>query len=155
MERKSESGRRQYKKKHHSPLRKEVFMPSAGPPGASVLWVACARTPNKACFSFQRRKKCYLRSVMIKIPMSTFSFAGTAVFDRLPRKMLTAWVNSPRVQGAPRLHYGSYITDCLERANLPLESWLPRAQLKSEWRASVNNITIAKPRIASNRKSSN
>ena len=69
-------------------------------------------------------------------------------FDRLPRKMLTAWVKSPRLQGAPRLHYGSYIVDSLKRANIPLDSWMSRAQLKPEWRVSVNNIVIVKPRAS-------
>ena len=61
-------------------------------------------------------------------------------WQRLPRKLLTAWVNRPRSHGAPGNTYAKSLHKNLSRAGISTRRWHILAQDKDEWRAAINNI---------------
>ena len=57
--------------------------------------------------------------------------------DRLPRKMLSCWVNNKRPRGSPRMTYGRGLRKALKKAGLPLQSWYEVAQDREQWREAI------------------
>ena len=58
-------------------------------------------------------------------------------FERLPRRMLSSWVNAPRPRGAPQMTYGRSITKALEKFNIDLRYWPELAMDRLAWRETV------------------
>jgi len=59
--------------------------------------------------------------------------------NRLPRKMLTCWVNEKRPRGAPEFTYGRGIYKSLKKVNLSKRDWYGKALDKCEWRRIINS----------------
>ena len=59
--------------------------------------------------------------------------------QRLPRRLLTAWVRTPRPPGGQAMTYGRRILDDLELLQLPLEfpEWAHLAQDVTAWRQAI------------------
>jgi hypothetical protein len=60
--------------------------------------------------------------------------------DRLPRRMLTAWVPVARPKGRPQLTYAHTIVRDLEKYNIGKEGWGEKAKDRVKWRALVKLI---------------
>jgi hypothetical protein len=60
---------------------------------------------------------------------------------RLPRKLLTSWVNHKRPVGAPQMTFGRTLNKALKSSNLPTDfaSWHGTAQNRVEWRSLIFN----------------
>jgi len=54
--------------------------------------------------------------------------------DRLPRKMLTSWVNEKRSRGSPEMTYGRSLMKALKRANIDKSIWFEMAKDRNEWK---------------------
>lgn len=60
--------------------------------------------------------------------------------ERLPRKMLSAWVAAPRPNGAPELTYGRAIGKALDRFNIGREWWPQLAADRAAWRETLREL---------------
>jgi hypothetical protein len=60
--------------------------------------------------------------------------------ERLPRKMLSAWVAAPRPNGAPELTYGRAIGKALDRFNIGREWWPELAADRAAWRETLREL---------------
>ena len=60
--------------------------------------------------------------------------------ERLPRKMLSAWVAAPRPNGAPELTYGRSIAKALDRFNIGHEWWPELAADRAAWRETLRKL---------------
>ena len=58
-------------------------------------------------------------------------------FERLPRRMLSSWVNAPRPRGAPQMTYGRSITKALEMFNIDVRTWPELAADRAAWRETL------------------
>ena len=58
--------------------------------------------------------------------------------DRLPRKMLSCWVNNKRPRGAPQMTYGRSLKKSLKKAKIPSTNWHELAQDRAKWRELIN-----------------
>ena len=58
---------------------------------------------------------------------------------RIPRQLLTSWVNQPRPHGRPQYTYGHALNKTLKRAGIPSEfkEWSKLAQERSNWRKAI------------------
>ena len=54
-------------------------------------------------------------------------------FDRLPRRLLTAWVDHPRPRGRPQFHYGHGLARDLKNTGLDVSSWHQVAANRAAW----------------------
>ena len=59
-------------------------------------------------------------------------------FNRLPRKMLTCWVASPRPRGCPQFTYGRGLQKALKRAELAKSEWTALASDREKWRGLIS-----------------
>jgi hypothetical protein len=86
-----------------------------------------------------------VRSLKYYVHRRTLRWLGHVArmpFDRLPRKMLTAWVHAPRFKGQKSLYYGSYVLKCLERAGIDAATWFDLAQDRNAWRKTLNEMKL-------------
>jgi hypothetical protein len=86
-----------------------------------------------------------VRSLKYYVHRRTLRWLGHVArmpFDRLPRKMLTAWVHAPRHRGQKTLYYGSFVLKCLERAGIDEASWFKLAQNRDTWRKTLNEMKL-------------
>ena len=61
-------------------------------------------------------------------------------WERLPRKMLSAWVPSAvRPKGAPRMTYGRSMKKSLTRLGIPFDSWPQLAADRQGWHATTTS----------------
>ena len=60
--------------------------------------------------------------------------------DRLPRKMLSCWVNNKRPRGAPQMTYGRSLKKSLKKAKIPSTNWHELAQDRAKWRDLINAV---------------
>jgi hypothetical protein len=70
--------------------------------------------------------------------------------ERLPRKMITSWVNHSRPKGRPVLNYGQCLEHTLKETNfnsflstgncIDLESWQTLAKDKCTWKKFLENV---------------
>jgi hypothetical protein len=65
---------------------------------------------------------------------------------RMPRMLLTGWVEAPRPVGAPQMTIGRTIKKALSSFKLPTEfpEWRKLAQERSTWRSSTHPDTAAR-----------
>jgi hypothetical protein len=56
--------------------------------------------------------------------------------DRLPRKLLTSYLDAPRKAGGQALTYGRTLRKALQRKEISVNAWMKRAQDRSEWRTT-------------------
>ena len=56
-------------------------------------------------------------------------------WERLPRRMLSAWVPRARPRGAPRLTYGRSVAKAMDVFNLDHARWPELAADRARWRA--------------------
>ena len=78
-----------------------------------------------------------LRTIESYINRRQLQWAGHVLrmpFERLPRKMLTCWVASPRPRGCPQFTYGRGLYKALRRANIEKNSWTALAMDRDKWR---------------------
>ena len=61
-------------------------------------------------------------------------------FDRLPRKMLSAWVTEKRPVGAPEFTYGRGLYKTLKKAEIDTENWFVEAQDREGWRDMIAKV---------------
>ena len=59
--------------------------------------------------------------------------------DRLPRKMLTCWVNERRPRGAPEFTYGRGIYKSLKKVGLAKCEWYGKALNRVEWKNVIDS----------------
>ena len=60
-------------------------------------------------------------------------------FERLPRRMLSAWVPSRRPAGAPKMTYGRTLRKQLNKCNIEPDSWHELAADRTAWRETLKN----------------
>ena len=58
-------------------------------------------------------------------------------FDRLPRRMLSAWVTSKRPPGAPTMTYGRTMHKALKKFDIEPEMWPALAADRGLWRETL------------------
>ena len=78
-----------------------------------------------------------LRTIESYINRRQLQWAGHVLrmpFERLPRKMLTCWVASPRPRGCPQFTYGGGLYKALRRADIDKNSWTALAMDRDKWR---------------------
>ena len=63
--------------------------------------------------------------------------------DRLPRRMLTAWVPTARLTGRPQLTYAHAIVKDLKKLGLDRVGWGAIAEDRAKWRGLVKQIRKA------------
>ena len=61
-------------------------------------------------------------------------------YCRLPRKMLSSWVQHKRPRGAPEFTYGRSLYKALKYANIDVETWWQLAQNRQEWRDTIGLV---------------
>ena len=59
---------------------------------------------------------------------------------RLPRKMLTCWINEKRPRGAPEFTYGRGIYKSLKKVNFAKYDWYDKALDRLDCRSIINNF---------------
>ena len=57
--------------------------------------------------------------------------------NRLPRKMLSCWIDHKRPRGAPQMTYGRSLRKVLKKAQIPVETWHELAQDRVRWRERI------------------
>ena len=65
--------------------------------------------------------------------------------DRLPFKMLTAWVRPTKYhsnRGLSSVNHGTYVLKYLEKLGIPEYLWYTKAQDRPTWRDIVMNIAF-------------
>ena len=60
--------------------------------------------------------------------------------ERLPRKMLTSWVNEKRPLGSPEMTYGRSLMKALKRAKLDKDTWYELAKDRLAWKDICDNL---------------
>jgi len=60
--------------------------------------------------------------------------------DRLPRKMISSWVNEKRPRGSPEMTYGRSLFKALKKANVEKDDWFVLANDRDEWGNVCNNV---------------
>ena len=60
-------------------------------------------------------------------------------WERLPRRMLSAWVPHARPRGAPRLTYGRSVAKAMDVFNLDHARWPELAADRARWRAMLQS----------------
>jgi hypothetical protein len=86
-----------------------------------------------------------VRSLKYYVHRRTLRWLGHVArmpFDRLPRKMLSAWVHAPRHRGQKTLYYGGFVLKCLERAGIDAATWFDLAQDRNAWRKTLNEMKL-------------
>ena len=58
-------------------------------------------------------------------------------YSRLPKKMLSCWINSRRPTGAPEMTFGRSLTRTIQQAGIT--RWSSRAQDRKGWRSIISN----------------
>ena len=61
-------------------------------------------------------------------------------YSRLPRRMLSSWVQHKRPRGAPQYTYGRGLVKALRKAGIDTATWWGIAQDRNVWRDTINNI---------------
>ena len=59
--------------------------------------------------------------------------------ERLPRRMMFAWVRKARMRGRPEMTYGATLAKHLRRFDIPVEAeeWVELAKDRVGWRARI------------------
>lgn len=84
-----------------------------------------------------------LKSIDCYVTRRQLAWAGHVVrmnYDRLPRKMLSCWVQSKRPKGAPKFTYGRGLFKALKKANVPNEIWFDLANDRSWWTCMLHDL---------------
>jgi hypothetical protein len=81
-----------------------------------------------------------IRTMEYYLTARTLRWAGHVArmdMDRLPRKLLTGWVDNKRPVGRPKLTYGHSLKKALKSRGLPytFNKWCPLAQDRLQWSA--------------------
>ena len=63
-------------------------------------------------------------------------------WNRLPRKMLTSWVRSPRPRGCPKMTYGRSLKKSLKKSEINIETWHELALDRSAWKNAIENLKV-------------
>ena len=58
-------------------------------------------------------------------------------WNRLPRKMLTAWCNSKRPRGAPQMTHGQNLKKKFKRRSVDHKTWMVRSKNRVRWREKI------------------
>ena len=58
-------------------------------------------------------------------------------FGRLPRRMLSSWIDAPRPRGAPQMTYGRGIAKALEMFHIDAATWHELAADRAAWRETL------------------
>ena len=66
-------------------------------------------------------------------------------FNRLPRKLLSSWVDHPRPRGRPQAHYGHGLARDLKKVGLNTSTWHEMAANRPAWLELLQNIGQSKP----------
>ena len=83
-----------------------------------------------------------LSSIDSYISLRQLRWAGHVArmdFSRLPRKLLSSWVNSKRPRGAPSMTYGRGLWKALKKAKITISEWPSLAQDRGIWRNRIRN----------------
>ena len=62
--------------------------------------------------------------------------------NRLPGKMLTSWVRSPRPRGCPKMTYGRSLKKSLKKSEINIETWHELALDRSAWKNVIENLKV-------------
>ena len=66
-------------------------------------------------------------------------------WERLPRRMLSAWVPHARPRGAPQLTYGRSVAKAMDVLNLDHARWPELAADRAGWRAMLQSSEAPRP----------
>ena len=73
-------------------------------------------------------------------------------WERLPRRMLSAWVPHARPRGAPRLTYGRSVAKAMDVFNLDHARWPELAADRARWRAMLQSGEAPPPYVSIDRQ---
>lgn len=65
-------------------------------------------------------------------------------FERLPRKLLTSWVDHPRPRGRPQFHFGHGLARDLTNAGVDIATWHQAAANRTAWQQLTERSDICK-----------
>ena len=65
-------------------------------------------------------------------------------FERLPRKLLTSWVDHPRPRGRPQFHFGHGLARDLTNAGVDIATWHQAAANRTAWQQLTQRSDICK-----------
>ena len=63
-------------------------------------------------------------------------------WNRLPRKMLTSWIRSPRPRTCPKMTYGRSLKKSLKNSEINIETWHKLALDRSAWKNVIENLKV-------------
>lgn len=90
------------------------------------------------------RTKTHIPTIQTLLTRKTLQWSGHVVrmpWRRLPRKMLSAWVENPRRRGAPIKSYGRTINIALNKAGIDRNDWALLAADRLSWKALLRAIS--------------
>ena len=88
-------------------------------------------------------KRTGLNTIDVYVSRRQLRWAGHVArmdFDRLPRKMLSAWVTEKRPTGAPEFTYGRGLSKALRKADIETKNWHVTAQDRNIWRETIAKV---------------
>ena len=84
-----------------------------------------------------------LKSLDSYVVIRQLRWAGHVVrmgMNRLPRKMISSWINEKRPRGSPEMTYGRSMFKALKKANVDNNEWFVLAHDRDLWRSVCNNV---------------
>ena len=63
-------------------------------------------------------------------------------YERLPRRMLSAWVATTRPSGGQLMNYGRTVYKAMAKMNIDAETWPTLADDRSAWRAAIHGALL-------------
>jgi exonuclease III len=61
--------------------------------------------------------------------------------SRIPRKMLSSWVNEKRPIGSPEMTYGRTLYKALKKVDIERDNWHASAMIRDDWRYICSNVS--------------
>ena len=90
------------------------------------------------------RRRLEVHTIDEYISRRQLSWAGSVArmpFERLPRRLLSSWVRSPRPIGAPQFTYARGLYKALDKKGISRSTWHRQAQDPSDWRSTIGMHT--------------
>ena len=83
-----------------------------------------------------------IRFYVFKSQLGWFGHVCRMGFERIPRRLLSCWVQNPRPSGAPKFTYGRTVKKALAAFGIKLkntEEWQPLVVNRAAWKAAISS----------------